>query len=118
MEFAINIHQAVGINSPSNIYPHFISYRGTPNEIPAKIEKMKSPFTGKEMKITSEKVKLTYRKEEFELSCKFYLCEGTGEKITTTELDEWNINLQRCKVVYLLLYCIKLTKWTNLIVKA
>jgi uncharacterized protein with HEPN domain len=25
---------------------------------------------------------------------------------------------QRCKVVYLLLYCIKLTKWTNLIVKA
>jgi two-component system sensor histidine kinase DegS len=27
-------------------------------------------------------------------------------------------DFQRCKVVYLLLYCIKLTKWTNLIVKA
>ncbi|PTB97984.1 DNA-binding protein [Marivirga lumbricoides] len=54
---------------------------------------MKSPITGKEMKIISDKQKLTFRKEEFELSCKFYVCEDTGEKFTDTKLDEWNMTL-------------------------
>jgi DNA-binding transcriptional regulator YiaG len=54
---------------------------------------MKSPITGKEMKIASALQKLTFRKEEFELYCKFYVCEDTDEQFTDTKLDEWNINL-------------------------
>ncbi len=54
---------------------------------------MKSPITGKEMKIASAKQRLTFRKEEFELFCKFYVCEDTGEQFTDTKLDEWNLNL-------------------------
>jgi transcriptional regulator with XRE-family HTH domain len=54
---------------------------------------MKSPITGKEMKVASAVQKLTFRKEEFELYCKFYVCEDTGEQFTDTQLDEWNLNL-------------------------
>jgi putative zinc finger/helix-turn-helix YgiT family protein len=51
---------------------------------------MKSPFTGKEMKLVREKRTLTFRKETFEFIHQAYQCEETGEQFTTTELDEIN----------------------------
>lgn len=54
---------------------------------------MKSPITGKEMKITYELRKVPFRKEEFEIKYRFYLCEDTGEQFTTTELDELNMRM-------------------------
>ncbi len=52
---------------------------------------MKSPITGKPMKLFSEPgVKLTFRKEEFEVSYHYYLCEESGERFTTDEEDRIN----------------------------
>jgi tRNA splicing ligase len=53
---------------------------------------MKSPLTGKEMKLMSEPSTLYYRGKTYDVTHHFYLCELTNEKFTTTELDE--INLQ------------------------
>jgi hypothetical protein len=52
---------------------------------------MKSPLTGKEMKLMSEPSTLTYREKEYEVTHHFYLCELTNEQFTTTELDEQNL---------------------------
>ncbi|WP_373521887.1 type II toxin-antitoxin system antitoxin SocA domain-containing protein [Aquiflexum sp.] len=52
---------------------------------------MKSPFTGKEMPLKHEVRTVTFRKEEIKTRFQFYLCEDTGEKFTTTELDEYNL---------------------------
>lgn len=52
---------------------------------------MKSPFTGKEMKLIREERELTFRKEEFTYVHHAYQDEETGELFTTTELDELNI---------------------------
>ena len=52
---------------------------------------MKSPLTGKEMKLMSEPSTLTYREKEYEVTHHFYLCELTNETFTTTELDEQNL---------------------------
>jgi uncharacterized phage-associated protein len=52
---------------------------------------MKSPFTGKEMPLKHEVRTVTFRKEEIKTRFQFYLCEDTGEKFTTTELDEFNL---------------------------
>lgn len=52
---------------------------------------MKSPLTGREMKLMSEPSTLTYREKEYEVTNHFYLCELTNEKFTTTELDEQNL---------------------------
>jgi putative zinc finger/helix-turn-helix YgiT family protein len=53
---------------------------------------MKSPITGKEMKLTKEIRSIEFRKEKFEIVFHFYRCEYSGEQFTSTELDELNMN--------------------------
>jgi putative zinc finger/helix-turn-helix YgiT family protein len=53
---------------------------------------MKSPITGKEMKLTKERRSMDFRKETFEIVFHYYKCEDSGEQFTTTELDEVNMN--------------------------
>jgi putative zinc finger/helix-turn-helix YgiT family protein len=53
---------------------------------------MKSPITGKEMKLTKEKKSMNFRKETFEIVFHYYICEDSGEQFTTTHLDEVNMN--------------------------
>ena len=52
---------------------------------------MKSPLTGKEMKLMSEPSTMDYRGKTYDVTHHFYLCELTNEKFTTTELDEQNL---------------------------
>jgi len=52
---------------------------------------MKSPLTGKEMKLMSEPSTLNYRGKQYNVNHHFYLCELTNEQFTTTELDEMNL---------------------------
>lgn len=54
---------------------------------------MKSPMTGKEMKVTYEWRKVPFRKESFDIPYQFYVCEDSGEKFTTTALDELNMRM-------------------------
>ncbi|WP_339697594.1 type II toxin-antitoxin system antitoxin SocA domain-containing protein [uncultured Roseivirga sp.] len=54
---------------------------------------MKSPITGKEMKLSNEWRTVPFRKEEFEIKFQFYLCEDSGEQFTTTALDELNMRM-------------------------
>lgn len=49
---------------------------------------MKSPFTGKEMKVVYEKDTWKFRGEEFEYLHTAWRCEDTGEQFTTTESDD------------------------------
>lgn len=52
---------------------------------------MKSPITGKEMKLVKEPdSKFEFRKEEFEITYHHYLCEDSGERYTDDELDKIN----------------------------
>lgn len=52
---------------------------------------MNSPVTGKPMKLVKEPgVKLTFRKEEFEITYHYYLCDESGESYTTDEEDRVN----------------------------
>jgi uncharacterized phage-associated protein/DNA-binding transcriptional regulator YiaG len=53
---------------------------------------MKSPFTGNEASLHHELITLTYRKEKFELFWHYYLCEDSGEKFTTLELEDLNMS--------------------------
>jgi len=53
---------------------------------------MKSPITGKEMTLTKEKRSLEFRKDAFGVIFHHFKCENSGEKFTTTELDDLNIN--------------------------
>ena len=53
---------------------------------------MKSPITGKEMKLTKERRPMDFRKETFEIVFHYYKCEDSGEQFTTTSLDEVNMN--------------------------
>ncbi len=53
---------------------------------------MKSPITGKEMKLTKERRSMDFRKETFEIVFHYYKCEDSGEQFTTTVLDEVNMN--------------------------
>ena len=53
---------------------------------------MKSPVTGKEMKLTKERRSMDFRKEAFEIVFHYYKCEDSGEQFTTTALDEVNMN--------------------------
>ena len=53
---------------------------------------MKSPITGKEMKLTKERRSMEFRKETFEIVFHYYKCEVSGEQFTTTALDEVNMN--------------------------
>ncbi|MES2619683.1 MAG: type II toxin-antitoxin system antitoxin SocA domain-containing protein [Bacteroidota bacterium] len=52
---------------------------------------MKSPITGKEMSLRSEQVVETFRKEDFEVTHLYYLCEETGERFETEELVDVNL---------------------------
>jgi len=53
---------------------------------------MKSPITGKEMKLTKERRSMDFRKETFVIVFHYYTCEDSGEQFTTTSLDEVNMN--------------------------
>ena len=53
---------------------------------------MKSPITGKEMKLTIERRSIDFRKETFEIVFHYYKCEDSGEQFTTTSLDDVNMN--------------------------
>jgi hypothetical protein len=52
---------------------------------------MKSPLTGREMKLMSEPSTLNYRGKQYNVNHHFYLCELSNEQFTTTELDEQNL---------------------------
>ncbi len=52
---------------------------------------MKSPFTGGETILKSERREIVFRKETFSYIAQFYECVDTKEQFTTTELDEVNI---------------------------
>jgi hypothetical protein len=52
---------------------------------------MKSPLTGREMKLMSEPSTLDYKGKTYNVIHHYYLCELTNEKFTTTELDEMNL---------------------------
>jgi hypothetical protein len=52
---------------------------------------MKSPLTGKEMKLMSEPSTLDYKGKTYDVTHHYYLCELTNEQFTTTELDEQNL---------------------------
>ena len=52
---------------------------------------MKSPLTGKEMKLMSEPSTLDYKGKTYNVIHHHYLCETTGEQFTTSELDEMNL---------------------------
>ena len=53
---------------------------------------MKSPITGKEMTLVTEKRTMDFRKESFQVVFHSYKCEDSGEQFTTTNLDEINLN--------------------------
>lgn len=52
---------------------------------------MKSPFTGGNAILCSEKRKTTFRKEQYEYVHQYYKCIDTNEYFTTTELDNVNV---------------------------
>lgn len=52
---------------------------------------MKSPITGKEMKLVKELTNLPYRRDNFQVVYHYFLCEDTGERFTNDELDTINI---------------------------
>lgn len=52
---------------------------------------VKSPVTGKEMKLIKESRTIEFRKEKFNIVFHCYKCDDSGELFTTTELDELNI---------------------------
>ncbi len=53
---------------------------------------MKSPITGKEMKLTKERRSMDFRKETFGIVFHYYKCEDSEEQFTTTSMDEVNMN--------------------------
>lgn len=53
---------------------------------------MKSPITGKEMTLQTNESTVVFRKEAFKYFHLSYYCEDSGESLTTTELDEFNLN--------------------------
>jgi putative zinc finger/helix-turn-helix YgiT family protein len=53
---------------------------------------MKSPITGKEMKLTKERRSMDFRKETFQIVFHYYKCEDSEEQFTTTLMDEVNMN--------------------------
>ena len=52
---------------------------------------MKSPLTGREMKLMSEPSTMDYKGKTYNVIHHHYLCETTGEQFTTSELDEMNL---------------------------
>ena len=52
---------------------------------------MKSPLSGKEMKLMSEPSTMDYKGKTYNVIHHHYLCELTNEQFTTSELDEMNL---------------------------
>ncbi len=52
---------------------------------------MKSPITGKEMKLLKENRKLSFRREQFDILFHSYLCEESGETFESEEQSELNV---------------------------
>ena len=52
---------------------------------------MKSPLTGREMKLMSEQSTMDYKGKTYNVIHHFYLCELPNEQFTTTDLDEINL---------------------------
>ena len=57
-----------------------------------KYVEIKSPFTGGRVKEVSTVEDHEFRKEIFPVHVRYYVCEDTGEKFTTTEQDELLFN--------------------------
>ena len=56
---------------------------------------IKSPFTGGRVKEISTQEDMNYKGQTFTVHVRYYQCEDTGEKFTTTEQDqEWYNELQ------------------------
>ena len=53
-----------------------------------KFVEQKSPFTGGRIKEVSTAEEHEFRKEKLSVHVRYYVCEDTGEKFTTTEQDE------------------------------
>jgi DNA-binding transcriptional regulator YiaG/uncharacterized phage-associated protein len=53
---------------------------------------MKSPYTGKEMKVAKELREMTFRKETFPVMFHYYICEDTKEKFEDEHFSELNHN--------------------------
>jgi hypothetical protein len=53
---------------------------------------MKSPLNGKEMSKISEESSIIYKGRNVKYVHTCFLCDGTGSKFTTTELDEGNLH--------------------------
>jgi putative zinc finger/helix-turn-helix YgiT family protein len=53
---------------------------------------MKSPITGKEMKLFKTRRSIDFRKETFSIVYHYFECEDSKEQFTTTALDEVNMN--------------------------
>ena len=53
---------------------------------------MKSPITGREMKLIKEHRSMNFRKETFDVVFHYYKCEDSEEQFTSMELDEVNMN--------------------------
>lgn len=53
---------------------------------------IKSPFTGGKVKEISAVEQHEFRKEQFSVHVRYYVCEDTGERFTTTEQDELLFN--------------------------
>jgi len=53
---------------------------------------MKSPITGREMKLIKKRRSMDFRKETFEVVFHYYKCADSGEQFTTTAMDEVNMN--------------------------
>ena len=52
---------------------------------------MKSPLTGREMKLMSEPSTMDYKGKTYNVIHHHYLCELSNEQFTTSELDEMNL---------------------------
>jgi len=52
---------------------------------------MKSPLSGKEMKLMSKPSTMDYKGKTYNVIHHHYLCELTNEQFTTSELDEMNL---------------------------
>ena len=53
---------------------------------------MESPFADCEAKLVRERTRAVFRGEEYDYYYSFYECELTGERFTTSELDEVNVS--------------------------
>jgi putative zinc finger/helix-turn-helix YgiT family protein len=53
---------------------------------------MKSPITGKDMRLIKERRSMDFRKESLEIVFHYFKCEDSGEQFTSTDLDELNTN--------------------------